>query len=127
LCFSIYFTLSILCTNYAHLPMRFWGSGLALLFAVLPLYLALKSGGFVCHLSTAKWAILTFTFVAAGLVLYGFVLGVETRPGIPAVQMAGETSRATWSAAEVKSLTLMVMLFIALFVLLQQLVQACWW
>lgn len=58
--------------------MTYWGGGLALILAVLPLLLTLNaSGSDVCHESAAKWIVIIFAFAAGPLLLYGLFHLVE--------------------------------------------------
>lgn len=126
LLFSCLVTLLLLSGKYYFLPMTFWGSGLAVLLSVSPLYLALKSQTFVCHLTTAKWVILMMGFLGACLLLFGIVKRLETIK--PDQASAGQAkSTEGWSIAELKCLALLVMFFLALFLLWQALVANCWW
>jgi hypothetical protein len=58
--------------------MTYWGGGLALLLAVLPLSLSLSaSDPVICHESAAKWVILASTFAGGPLLIYGLFHLVE--------------------------------------------------
>jgi hypothetical protein len=115
----------ILYKNYSHLPITYWGAGLALLLSILPLYFALKSGDFVCHITTAKLVTLSLAFVGACLALYGFVRSAETRQ--PVSNIASLDSATDWTPTEIKNLCLLTMLLLALAVLWRKFLVGCWW
>jgi hypothetical protein len=120
------FTGLSLYTNYPRVPLTYWGSGFALLLSILPVYVALKSGDFVCHISTAKFVILSLAFAGACLVLLGFGHSLETRPSVTKPELPDGVSNGGWSADEIKHLCLVLMLLIALVVLWQKFLVECW-
>lgn len=106
----ISFLLSVLYLHqyFRRRSMTYWGSGLALILAVLPLLLTLSaSSSGVCHESAAKWTVLAFAFAAGPLLLYGLFHLVEHRT--EGQKVSGESATAD---ADVNHLILSLLLLL---------------
>lgn len=157
---SVALSAAYLHRHFRDRSMTYWGGGLALLLAALPLGLSLNAGGdAVCHRSTAVLMVLLFAFTGGPLLIYGLFHRVERNPReqqappettqteagagdsleslvkLLLLQLAEDSRVRTDDAAdegqgldkeELKNFTLLLTLFLSLFVFGRQLIAECW-
>jgi hypothetical protein len=121
---SSYLTFRILTRNYSYFSVTYWGLGLVLVLSVLPLYFAIKSADYTCHVTTAKWVTLLMGFAGFCLLIYGLVHRVERGRQ---VAVDGPPDSSAWTPSEIKNLVLLLMLLLALYALWQRFIVNCWW